>query len=597
VSAEPKISGNVFDIQLLKRVLKLVKPHKALFWGSLVLSLLLAFVGPLRPEIIQRTIDDYVIVGDYDGLLLMIGILVGILILESIIQYLFLFYSRYLGQAIVKDLRVEVFGHVLDLKLQYFDKTPIGTSTTRTVNDIETINDIFTNGFIQIIADILMIVVIVTWMFMKSWQLAMVSLITMPFLFYSTYVFKESVKKAFQKVRTQVSKMNAFLQEHITGVKIIQIFGVEDQEFKKFEQINKDHKQANIEAIWAYSIFFPVVEVFLSVAVGLMVWFGATLLTKGSLTTTLGANASVGLIISFVLWINMLFRPIRFLAERFNTLQMGLVASGRVFALLDRKEFIADTGKVKNKDIKGKVDFKNVFFAYNDDEFVLKNLNFSLNPGETLAIVGSTGSGKSSIINVLSRLYTLNKGEILLDDIPFEEYELGFYRSQICTVLQDVFLFSGSIIDNVKLLDESITEGDVINAAKLIGAHEFISKLPGGYHYKVMERGATLSLGQRQLISFLRAIVFKPAILVLDEATSSVDTETEQIVQTAIEKLIKGRTSIVIAHRLSTIQNADKIMVLDKGEIVELGSRDELLRKGGYFKELYESQFRKNSVV
>jgi ATP-binding cassette, subfamily B, multidrug efflux pump len=597
VNAEPKISGNVFDIQLLKRVLKLVKPHKALFWGSLVLSLLLAFVGPLRPEIIQRTIDDYVIVSDYDGLLIMIVILVGILILESILQYLFLFYSRYLGQAIVKDLRVEVFGHVLNLKLQYFDKTPIGTSTTRTVNDIETINDIFTNGFIQIIADILMILVIVSWMFMKSWQLALVSLITMPFLFYSTYLFKESVKKAFQKVRTQVSKMNAFLQEHITGVKIIQIFGVEDQEYKKFEQINKDHKQANIEAIWAYSIFFPVVEIFLSVAVGLMVWFGATLLTKGSLTTTLGANASVGLIISFVLWINMLFRPIRFLAERFNTLQMGLVASGRVFALLDRKEFIADDGKVKDKEIKGKVDFKNVFFAYNDDEFVLKNLNFSLNPGETLAIVGSTGSGKSSIINVLSRLYTLNKGEILLDDIPFEEYELGFYRSQICTVLQDVFLFSGSIIDNVKLLDESITEENVISAAKLIGAHEFISKLPGGYHYKVMERGATLSLGQRQLISFLRAIVFKPAILVLDEATSSVDTETEQIVQTAIEKLIKGRTSIVIAHRLSTIQNADKIMVLNKGVIVELGSRDELLRKGGYFKELYESQFRKNSVV
>jgi ATP-binding cassette, subfamily B, multidrug efflux pump len=597
VSSEPKITGNVFDFQLLKRVLKLVRPHRKLFWGALVLSLILAVVGPLRPEIIQRTIDGYVIAGDYQGLLHMILLLVGILVAESIFQYLFIFYSRYLGQAIVKDLRVEVFGHVLNLRLQYFDKTPIGTSTTRTVNDIETINDIFTNGFIQIIADVLMILVIVTWMFLKSWQLALVSLITMPFLFYSTYVFKESVKKAFQKVRTQVSKMNAFLQEHITGVKIIQVFGVEEQEFKKFEQINKDHKQANIEAIWAYSIFFPVVEIFLSVAVGLMVWFGASMLTKGSLTTTLGANASVGLIISFVLWINMLFRPIRFLAERFNTLQMGLVASGRVFALLDRNEFIPDKGSVKDIPINGKVDFRNVSFAYNDDEYVLKDISFSLHPGETLAIVGSTGSGKSSVINVLSRLYPLNKGKVLLDDRDVEDFDLGFYRAQICTVLQDVFLFSGTIIDNVRLLDESVSEEDIINAAKLIGAHEFISKLPGGYHYKVMERGATLSLGQRQLISFLRAIVFKPAILVLDEATSSVDTETEQIVQTAIEKLIEGRTSIVIAHRLSTIQNADKIMVLDKGRIVELGSKEELLKMNGRFKELYESQFRKNEVA
>lgn len=589
---EPKITGNVFDIKLLKRVLAQAKPHRKLFWSSMILSLLLAFAGPLRPELIQRTIDDYVIMGNYQGLITMMIILVALLVVESILNYLFIFYSRYLGQAIIKDLRVKVFGHVLDLRLQYFDKTPIGTSTTRTVNDIETINDIFTNGFIQIVADILMIIVIVTWMFLKSWQLALVSLITMPFLFYSTYVFKESLKSAFQRVRNQVSKMNAFLQEHITGIKIIQIFGVEKQEYQKFESINKDHKQANIDAIWAYSIFFPVVEIFLSVAIGLMVWIGASMLTKGTLITTLGANASVGLIISFVLWINMLFRPIRFLAERFNTLQMGLVASGRVFALLDRNEFIENEGKIKDKAIEGKLDFKDVSFAYTDEDYVLKNINFSLKPGEMLAIVGSTGSGKSSIINVLSRLYPLNKGQILVDNISIEDYELGFYRSQICTVLQDVFLFSGSIIDNVRLMDESITEQDVINAARLIGAEYFINRLPGGFHYKVMERGATLSLGQRQLISFLRAIVFKPSILILDEATSSIDTETEQVVQRAIDNLVVNRTSIVIAHRLSTIQNADKIMVLDNGEIVEVGTRAELLRiENGHFRELYESQF------
>lgn len=594
---EPKISGNVFDFRLLKRIMTFVKPHKKLFWGSLVLALLLAILGPATPYLIRYTIDKHILHGDYNGLLQMIGLLLIILITESIFRYLFIFNSRYLGQSIVKDLRVKVFGHVINLNLKYFDKTPIGTTTTRTVNDIETINEIFTNGLIQIIADILMIVVIISWMFMMSWQLTLVSLLTMPFLFYSTYIFKENVKKAFQKVRTQVSKMNAFLQEHITGVKIIQIFGVEDQEFKKFEKINQDHKKANIEAIWAYSVFFPVVEVFLSIAIGLMVWVGASFLTDGKLTTTLGEIASVGLIISFVLWINMLFRPIRFLAERFNTMQMGLVAAGRVFTLLDREEFIENKGDIKDIAIKGKVEFKNVHFAYNSDEEVLKNISFKLNEGETLAIVGSTGSGKSTIINVLSRLYPINSGEILLDDIPFENYDLNFYRSKICTVLQDVFLFSGSILDNVKLLDKNISDEKVMNAAKEIGAHEFIEKLPGGYHYNVMERGATLSLGQRQLISFLRALVFNPAILVLDEATSSVDTETEHIVQTAIEKMIVKRTSIIIAHRLSTIQNANKIIVMNKGVIAEIGTREELLQKNGLFKELYDNQFNKNVIV
>lgn len=591
MSEATKITGNVFDYKLLKRVVALAKPHRGYLIASAIFAILLAILGPMTPELVQITIDKNILTGDWNGVVTMAIFLLIILASESVIRYLFIYNSRFLGQAVVKDLRVRVFGHVINLRLKYFDQTAIGTSTTRTVNDIETINSIFTQGLIQIVSDVLILVVIVIVMFIKSWQLAIISLTMLPLLLYATYLFKESVKDAFQKVRTQVSRLNAFLQEHITGMKIIQVFGVEDKEYAKFKAINSEYKDANIEAIWYYSIFFPVVEVLLSAAIGLLVWLGALLLIQGNLTTTSGQIADVGMIVAFVLLINKLFRPIRFLAERFNTLQMGLVASERVFKLLDRKETIVNIGRLKDIPIEGAIAFRNVHFAYNEPDFVLKNLNFEVKAGETLAIVGATGSGKSSIINVLSRLYHLNDGEVLLDGRNANDYDLDFYRSQMATVLQDVFLFSGTIIDNIRLLDNSISIEKIKEAAEMIGANEFIEKLPGKYEYNVMERGATLSLGQRQLVSFIRALVFNPAILILDEATSSVDGETEALVQKAIDRLIVDRTSIIIAHRLSTIQNADKIMVLEKGEMVEFGTREELMKMEGHFKVLYDNQF------
>jgi len=573
------------DLEILKRVLKLAQPHRSLFWGSLFFSLALAAISAYRPKLVQETIDNAISNYDYNKLAIMSLIIFGIIILESVFRYLFIYISRDLGQKIVRDLRVHVFKHIINLKLSYFDKTPIGTSTTRTVNDIETINSIFTQGFTQIISDVATIVFILGFMFYTSPALALVSIATLPFMLLVSYIFKEKVKATFQTIRTKVAELNAFLQEHITGMKIVQIFGVEKQEYEKYEKINQDHTDANVATIWYYSLFFPAVEILLSIAIGFMVWMGASFIIDGT------HGITEGLIISFILWINMLFRPIRFLAERFNTVQMGLVAADRVFNLVDQSNALDNKGEIKSGEIKGKIEFTDVSFSYTADREVLKNINFEIEPGETLAIVGSTGSGKSTIINILSRLYDINKGEILLDDKNIEDYELGFLRKQICTVLQDVFLFSGTIEDNIRLLDESISFEKIVETARKIGAEEFINNLPNGFQYQVMERGATLSLGQRQLISFIRALVLEPAILVLDEATSSVDTETENIVQNAIDKMINNRTSIIIAHRLSTIQNADKIMVLQNGTIVEYGKREDLLNQNGVFKELYENQF------
>ena len=582
-------TGEAMDMRLLWKVIQLAFPFKFLLIATVVYSLVLAILGPLRPELIQRLIDENIL-GSGDNTQLLVILIILTLMAESVLRYFFIYSSNKLGQSVVKNLRTAVFKHVLSLNLSYFDKTPIGTTTTRTVNDIETINSIFTQGFIQLLADILTLLIIVIWMFLKSWQLALISLAALPFMILSTYLFKESVKKAFQKVRTQVSLLNAFLQEHISGMRLVQIFGAEQQEFEKFRDINDQHKEANVEAIWAYSVFFPVVEILLAVAIGLMVWLGADLLISNQLTTSFGAPADVGLIIQFILLIGLLFRPIRFMAERFNTMQMGLVAARRVFFLLDRKDRIEDSGTIKDVAITGKVEFRDLSFAYNDEDYVLKNISFQIPAGKTLAIVGQTGSGKSSIINILSRLYTWQKGDIFLDDTSIKDFDLRFYRKQISTVLQDVFLFSGSIMDNIRLLDDNITDEDIKKAAALIGADEFIEQLPNGYEYQVMERGATLSLGQRQLISFVRALVFDPKILVLDEATSSVDTETEYIVQNAIDKLIKKRTSIIIAHRLATISNADYVLMLEGGKIVDYGPREELLRKeGGPFKTLYNN--------
>lgn len=564
------------DFKLLMKVIKLAAPLKGLLFVTILYAIIIAVLVPLRPELFQRLIDNGIL-GEGNNIQLIVIAIIVSLIAETFFQYLFIYSSNLLGQSVVKDLRTKVFKHVINLKLSYFDKTPIGTTTTRTVNDIETINDIFTQGFIRLIADILTLVFIASWMLVKNWKLALISMIALPIMVFATYVFKESVKSAFQKVRTQVALLNAFLQEHITGMRLVQIFSAEEQELSKFKEINEKHKKANIEAIWAYSIFFPVVEILLAIATGLMVWLGSNLLIQNKLFTNSGEIASVGLIVQFILLINALFRPIRFMAERFNTMQMGLVAANRVFKLLDRNEFIEDNGTIDNKTIEGKITFKDVRFAYIGDDYVLKNVSFTIPAGKTLAIVGQTGSGKSSIINLLTRLYDWQNGDILLDDISIKEYKVEFYRKQMSTVLQDVFLFSGSVLDNIRLLNENITEEQVIKASKLIGAHEFIEKLPDGYHYQVMERGATLSLGQRQLISFVRALVFNPKILILDEATSSVDTETEYIVQSAIDKLIKDRTSIVIAHRLATIKNADYVLMLENGKILDFGEKEVLL--------------------
>jgi len=577
-------SSNKMDWELLGRVLQLAKPFKSIFALAAILAVLLAPVAIMRPKIIQIMVDDYITVKDIPGLLDMAMIFVGVLVLEAILRYVFIYSTNLLGQSVIRDLRVDVFNHISKLKLTYFDRTPIGTSTTRTINDIETINTVFSQGAITIIADFLMLFAVLGIMFYTSIKLTLVCLVTMPFLIVATYIFKEKVKASYQQVRNKISEMNAFLQERITGMRIVQIFNAEKQEMEKFKTINKSLAQAHLDAILYYAVFFPVVEIISAAALGLMVWWGASSVLVGSVT--------IGALIAFPLYLSMLFRPMRMLADKFNQLQMGLVAADRVFTVLDRTDLITNKGTKEAAVIQGEVQFKNIWFAYIDDNYVLKDVSFDIKKGETLAIVGGTGSGKSTIINLLNRFYEINKGSVEIDGINIKDFELYSLRRQIAVVLQDVFLFSGSVIENITLRDESISREEVIEASKMIGAHEFIEKLPGSYDYQVMERGATLSMGQRQLISFVRALVFNPRILVLDEATSSIDPETESVIQYAIEKLIAKRTSIIIAHRLSTIRHADNILVLQKGEIQEFGSHEELLEiENGHYRELYEMQF------
>ena len=574
-------SGNIVDWVLFKRVLRLAIPFKKAFIVSLTMAIILALLSPLRPYLIQLTIDDYIFQGDIAGLNKMVLFLVALLATEAVFRYNFTYITNWLGQSVIKQLRVKVFQHILRFRLRFFDNTPIGTATTRAINDVEAINSVFSQGMITIIADILTIVTVLILMFYTDWKLALVSLIPFPFLIWSTYIFKEKVKATFQIVRTQVSRMNAFLQEHITGMSVVQIFAAEKKELKHFEKINDSQKKAHIQAIWYYSIFFPTVEIIKASALGLLVWFGANLVIDSQVT--------LGVLIAFIMYLNMLFRPMRMLADKFNTLQMGLVASDRVFQILDRDEVIENKGTLK-AEFRGDILFDKVWFAYNEKDFVLRDVSFELKAGETLAIVGATGAGKSSVINILNRFYDIQKGGIKVDGIDVREYELAALRSNIGLVLQDVFLFSGSVYDNITLRNPDITKEQVYEAAKIVGADDFIEKLPNKYDYEVMERGATLSLGQRQLISFIRTLVFDPKILILDEATSSVDTETEEMVQFAVEKLVTNRTSIVIAHRLSTIQHADKIMVLDKGRVMEIGSPNELLSFEGYYKKLHDTQ-------
>lgn len=580
---------NKFDLYLLRRIIGLAKPYRGILFLSAFLAVILAPLAVARPRLIQEMVDKYILVGDVPGMQKIVMILFAVLITESIVRYIFLYATNWLGQSVIRDFRVKVFKHITSLKLRYFDTTAIGTSTTRTINDVETLNTVFSQGGFTIIADLLTVFVVLGIMFESSWQLTLICLTTMPFLIGATYIFKEKVKKSYQRVRKELQEMNGFLQERISGMKIVQIFNAEEKELAQFKAINREYTQANLDAILYYAIFFPVVEIISAASLGLMVWWGARGVLDGVVT--------LGALIAFPIYLNMLFRPIRMLADKFNTLQMGMVAADRVFKLLDSDETIVNQGEIKTGKLTGSVKFEGVSFAYNDVDFVLKNLNFEIKPNETLAIVGSTGSGKSTIINLLNRFYDIQKGDIFIDGKSIKEYELQHLRGRLAIVLQDVFLFGGSVLENITLRNEDISRDEVIAASKMIGAHEFIEKLPGGYDYEVMERGATLSMGQRQLISFVRALVFDPDILILDEATSSIDPETESVIQYAIETLIEKRTSIIIAHRLSTIRHADNILVLDKGELQEFGSHEELLKiEDGQYRELYEMQFVETSV-
>ena len=574
-----------FDFYLLKRVLALAVPYKKIAILAVFLAIILAPLAIARPRIVQKIVDDFVMVGDVDGMTFWAAVVFGVIVLEALCRYAFIYSSNWLGQSIIRDFRVRVFNHINSLRLSYFDKTPIGTSTTRTISDIQSINSIFTEGVITIMADLLSIIAVLVVMITTSWKLTLICLTTMPVMMLASYIFKEAVKKSYQNVRTQIQKMNAFLQERITGMRIVQIFNGEHKERRSFGKINAEYRKANINAILYYAIFFPTVDIIAAASLALMVWFGARGVADAS-------GVTLGALVAFPIYINMLFRPIRVLADKFNTLQMGLVAAERVFTVLDRTDVIDNSGTHVQDEIKGDVEFRNVSFAYVAKDWILKDLSFKLKAGETLAIVGSTGSGKTTITNVINRFYEFQQGEILVDGRDIREYELYALRSHMAMVLQDVFLFTGTVMENISLRDPEITREQVVKAAKLIGAHEFIEKLPGGYDYDVQERGATLSMGQRQLISFVRALVFDPDILILDEATSSVDPETEGVIQHAIETLIARRTSIIIAHRLSTIRNANNIMVLEQGEIAELGPHDELVElEDGRYRELYEMQF------
>lgn len=595
----------LFNFSLLKRVFRFAAPYKRKFYTSLLLAVVLAVMAPVRPMLIQLTVNNYIKTGAaaaskqffLEMVLWITAIQIALLLLETLVRFYFSYITAWLGQHVVKDLRVKVYDKILHLNLGQFDKTPIGTLTTRTINDIESINDIFSDGLIPIIADLLAIISVVTVMLVVDWQLALVCLAPFPVLIIATYFFKESVNKSFVKVRNAVASLNAFVQEHLTGIQVVQAFAAEDREFTKFKKINKEHRNANIKAIFAYSVFFPVVEIILAVSTGLLVWWAASEANLLKAVSADAANEQAGKMISYFLFLNLLFRPLRVIADKFNVLQMGMIASERVFKVLDNDDVMPASEKnIEQVPVAGKINFEHVWFAYTDDRYVLKNINFTVTPGQTVAIVGHTGSGKTSVISLLNRLYQVQKGVIKIDDRPIADYNLSFLRSKIGVVLQDVFLFSGSVMDNITLRNPAITEAAVVEAAKLIGIHNFIMQLPGGYQYNVMERGATLSLGQRQLISFVRALLYNPAILILDEATSSVDTESEQLIQHAIDTLIKGRTSIVIAHRLSTILKANQIIVLDKGEIKEVGNHATLIEKGGFYANLHKMQFEKHPV-
>ncbi len=575
---------NRFNFTLLKRIFSYTKPYKKFFYTALFLTVTLSGFAIIRPLLIRTALNNFVGNADNIQKLNLIGLLIfASLVFEALLQFANIYITNYLGQNIVKDLRNQVYKHILHLKNSYFDKTPVGMLVTRAVSDIEALSETFSEGFIVIAGDILMLLTFISVMFYLNWTLTLIVLCTFPLLLIATNLFKNGVKKTFNEVRNAVSSLNTFTQEHLTGMRIIQLFNREEQEYEKFKVINDKHRKANIRSIWYYSVFFPVVEILSALAIGSLIWYIGT--------HYYSLNIGLGDITFFVMMVNMLFRPIRMLADRLNTLQMGIVAADRVFKVLDTKDFIEDKGTKSFEGVAGNIEFKNVWFAYNDENYVLKDVSFSVNAGQTVALVGATGAGKSTIINLLSKFYEINKGQILVDSININDYKLEELRKNTGVVLQDVHLFNDSIFNNITLHNPAINREQVIGAAQQIGLHDFIMSLPGAYDYVVQERGITLSAGQRQLIAFIRAFVFNPKIFILDEATATIDTHTEQLLQKALEKISKGRTSIVIAHRLATIKDANKIIVFEKGQIVEQGSQQELLNMNGQFKRLYELQF------
>ncbi len=578
-------SGKTFDFQIIKRLYGFIQPYRFRFWFLVFLILCMAGISPVVPLLIRYTLDHYLGLTFQSDLLRMLGWMLGALFLQTGLQFSTSYLAGYLGQTVIRDIRIQLYEKIVNLRLAFFDATPIGRLVTRTVSDIETLNDVFSEGLASIAGDLLQLFLILGVMFYADWRLTLIIIATVPFMVFSTYVFKEYIKKSFNEVRTAVANLNSFVQEHISGMLIVQMFHAEKQELAKFNRINEEHRDANIRGIFAYSVFFPVADVIAAIGTGLVVWAASTYIVKEEM--------GVGTLTAFIMFINLFYRPIRMLADRFNTLQMGIVSTERILTLLDSTDYIQNNGTIQADHIEGKIEFSDVTFAYQEPEWVVKNVSFTVEAGKTCAIVGATGAGKSSIIGLLGRLYDCQSGEINIDGVPLTSYEIGSLRKNIAVVLQDVFLFSSSIAYNIHLGDESITQEKMVEAAKAVGVHDFILSLPGGYDYEVKERGATLSVGQRQLISFVRALVHNPKIIVLDEATSSVDSETEVLIQQAISTLMKGRTAVVIAHRLSTIRNSDQILVMDKGEIKERGTQEELMAMDGLYAQLYHLQFRK----
>lgn len=587
--SEDEVLGKAYDARLMKRLLQYVKPYRKYVIAAILLNVVVAAIGPVRPYLTKVAVDEHIANSNYSGLLIISILLLTSLIIQSAIQYFLTYYTQYLGQKTIFDLRMQIFRHIQNLALKFFDKTPIGRLVTRATNDVESLNELFSSGIVMVFSDVFIIIWILAFMFLMDMPLTLVTLSVLPVLIYGTFLFRRKVRDSYRDVRFHLARLNSYMQEHITGMNVVQIFNKQKDELKRFSSINSDYREVNIKSIFYYAIFYPGVEFLSSIAVGLIIWYGGGEIMQNTLT--------LGVLFAFIQYTEMFFRPIRDLSEKYNIMQTAMASSERIFKLLDNKTFITNPDNPKKLEkVKGEIEFKNVWFAYNDEDYILKDISFKINPGETVAIVGATGAGKTSIINILSRFYDINKGSILIDGIDIREVDKRELRKNIAMVLQDVFLFSGTITSNISMNNQSIPSDKIIEAARTVGAEKFIANLPNKFDEAVKERGATLSVGQKQLISFARALAYNPQILILDEATSSVDTETEMLIQEAIHKLLVERTAIVIAHRLSTIQNADNIIVLHKGEIRETGTHQELLAKRGIYFKLYQLQFKDQEI-